>query len=429
MVNAKLDRSRGGLVLRGVCVLVLIGALCLACGGVLVSAAVVLINALDPAGDLLMATTLAASLLALTVGMGLALAWQAWQAIQGRGSGPFRPRGTWALVLALVLVLICGQLVLVLELVPALTFPLFHVAGAVLPPLIVLALVGMGLAGATRRRDMVLQTGSGSLLSTFLAFTLEGILVLGVLLMILVVAAMQPGGLYLIQELAGRLQTPTWLEDAGNLESLIRSPIVLAGAFLVAAVLIPLVEESVKTVGVGLFAYRRPNASQAFLWGVAGGAGFALTEGLLNSVGALDLWAPVVLARGGATLVHCFTGGLMGLAWYSVLAQRRWGRAAGLYASSVAIHGLWNGLAIAMTVLFLGSSESTVPTIGQMLTNLGVLAVLTMLAGLVLATGLGLAGLVYYVRNREPAPRVSEPSTNLPQGTGPFPKTEVHEEA
>ena len=232
-------------MLRGIRVLVLIGALCLAFGGMLVSAAVVLVNALDPAGDLLMATTLAASILALTVGMGLALAWQAWQAIQGRESGAFRPRGMWALGLAFVLALICGQLVLVLDLLPALTFPPLHVAGAVLPPLIVLALVGTGLAGATRRRDMVLQTGSGSLLSTFLAFSLEGALVLGLLFMILAVVAMQPGGLDLIQELTDRLQTPTWLEDAGNLESLLRSPLVMAGAFLVVAVIIPLTEESV----------------------------------------------------------------------------------------------------------------------------------------------------------------------------------------
>lgn len=429
MVTVGSDGSKGGLVLRGMRVLVLVGALCLACGGVLVAMAIILLNALDPVGDLLMATTLAASILALTVGMGLALAWQAWQACLGRVSGAFRPRGVWALGLAFVLALICGQLVLVLDLLPALTFPLFHVAGAVLPPLIVLALVGMGLAGATRWRDMVLQTGSGSLLSTFLAFTLEGALVLGLLLIVLVVVAMQPRGLDLIQELTIRLQAPTWLEDAGNLESLVRSPLVLAGAFLVVAVFIPLIEESVKTVGVGLFAYRDPSLAQAFLWGVAGGAGFALTEGLFNSVGALDLWAPVALSRGGATLVHCFTGGLMGLAWYSVLAQRRWGRAAGLYAGSVALHGLWNGLAIAMTALFLSDFESAAPTVGQVLTNLGVLAILAMLAGLVLGTGLGLAGLVYYVRRREPAPRAKGSSTDVPLGNGPPPETKAGEDA
>ncbi len=214
MVDAGVEGSRGGQVLRVVRVLALIGALCLAAGGVLISGATVLINALDPAGDLLVATTLAASILVLTVGMGLALAWQAWQSIQGQASGPFRPRRTWALVSAFVLALILGQLVLLLDLLPALAFPLFHVAGAVLPPLIVLALVGAGLAGATRRRDMVLQTGSGSLLSTFLAFTLEFMLVLGVLFMLLFVVALQPGGIELIQKFTDFLQSPTWLEDA-----------------------------------------------------------------------------------------------------------------------------------------------------------------------------------------------------------------------
>ena len=174
-------------------------------------------------------------------------------------------------------------------------------------------------------------------------------------------------------------------------------------------------------MGVGLFAYRRPGLAQAFLWGVAGGAGFALTEGLFNSVGALDLWVPVALARGGATLVHCFTGGLMGLAWYSFLTQRRWGRVAGLYASSVLIHGMWNGLAVFMTLSFMSSSGSTVPTSGQVLTNVGALAVLAMFAGLVLLTGLGLAGLVYYVRNQELAFRELEPSADRSPGNVPHP--------
>ena len=136
MVDAGIDVSRGERVQRTVRVLVLVGSLCLAAVGVLISGAVVLINALDPAGDLLMATTLAASILALTVGMGSALGWQAWRAIQGRASGAFRPRRTWALVLVFVLALVCGQLVLVLDLAPALTFPLFHVVGAVFPPMI-----------------------------------------------------------------------------------------------------------------------------------------------------------------------------------------------------------------------------------------------------------------------------------------------------
>jgi RsiW-degrading membrane proteinase PrsW (M82 family) len=289
---------------------------------------------------------------------------------------------------------------LVLDLVPSLTFPLFHVAGAVFPPLIVLALVGTGLAGTTRRRDVVLQTGSGSLLSTFLAFTLEFVLVLGLLFGVLFAVALQPGGLKLIQELTDMLQSPTWLQDLDSQRSLARLPFVLAGVFLIVAIAVPLIEESVKTVGVGLFAYRRPSLAQAVLWGVAGGAGFAMTEGLFNSVGAVELWVPVALARGGATLVHCFTGGLMGLAWYGILAHRRWGRAAGLYAGSVALHGLWNGLAVVMTLVFLSSFGSMDPGVGQILTNVVLLAILAIFAAVVLVTCLGLIGLVFHVRRR-----------------------------
>lgn len=82
-----------------------------------------------------------------------------------------------------------------------------------------------------------------------------------------------------------------------------------------------------------------------------------------------------------------------------------------------------------MTVLLLGSVESAAPTLSQMLTDVGVLAILVMLAGLVLATGVGLGGLVWYVRSRESAPHVSEASNNRPQRAGSITDVEAQNEA
>ena len=56
----------------------------------------------------------------------------------------------------------------------------------------------------------------------------------------------------------------------------------------------PAAEEAVKTLGVLLMGYRRPDGARAFLWGVSVGAGFALVEGLLNgalALGGQEAWA------------------------------------------------------------------------------------------------------------------------------------------
>jgi hypothetical protein len=151
-------------------------------------------------------------------------------------------------------------------------------------------------------------------------------------------------------------------------------------------------------VGVGLLAYRRPSQAHAYLWGVAGGAGFALVEGMLNTATGLDMWLPVVLLRAGATVLHCTTGGLVGLAWHAVLAERRWKRGFGLFGASIGIHGLWNALTVAMTFLPLYVSGNKPAANAQLWGGLGSLGLVGALALLSLLTILGLARLTRAVQ-------------------------------
>ncbi len=379
-------------------VLVLIGALCIVAVGLLGSGAGLLVSVLDPSGDVLPMVTFSVSFLALTVILGLALVWQSWQSIRGRGSGRFQVRRIWLWVLLYLLAVFAGQLILSLDLLPPVTFPPLHVAAAILPPLIVLALVGHGLKGVARWRGVVLQVGSGAFLSTTLAFALEFAFMLGLLVAVVATVAMQRGGLEVIQTLAERLQDPTWLQDSASQVPLSRSPFVLVAVFLVFAGIVPLVEEGVKTIGVALMGYQRPILPRAFLWGLASGAGFALVENMFNTTSGLDIWAPVALARVGVSLLHCFTGGLMGLAWYQLLIERRWGWGLGLYSASVGVHALWNALAAAMTLISLAAPGGEATDAREALAWLGGLAFLALLVVLALAVGLGLLGLTVYVR-------------------------------
>ena len=119
--------------------------------------------------------------------------------------------------------------------------------------------------------------------------------------------------------------------------------------------------------------YRRPGTAQAFLWGVAGGAGFAIAEGLFNAAINLESWSVVVLLRVGSTLMHCLGSGLMGLGWHYLLRTRRPWHILGTYAASVGLHVLWNLGAIGMAAVSLEAMNSGADEISLALSGLGAL--------------------------------------------------------
>ncbi|MBN1136198.1 MAG: PrsW family intramembrane metalloprotease [Anaerolineae bacterium] len=379
-------------------VAVLVVALLIVAFGLVVGCLGIILSLLNVDADRLLGITGSVAVLVLAVGLGLTLAWQALQAVRGRGSNPFHPRRVWPLGLVFLLALALGQAVLSLDLLPVLTFPPAHIAVAIMPSVIVLGLAGRSLAGLTRWRDMVLQASSGAFLATAISFVLEIAVGLGLIAVVSVVLAIQPEGQQVLESLADRLRSPTGLEDPAFLSSLAQSPIVVGVALLVLAVVVPLIEEATKTLGIALAAYRRPTMAQAFLWGLAGGAGFALAESLLNTLGGLEGWIVAMLSRIGATMLHCFVGGLMGLGWYYVLAEQRWARGLALYAASVSLHGVWNALAGGLT--FLSLRVESAETIGatQAWAGLAMFAILALLVILAVAITAGLVLLTRRVR-------------------------------
>lgn len=351
---------------------------------------------LAPAGERLAGTTVSVAILALTAGLGLPLAWHAWQAMQGRSSSPFQPGNPWPLVIAFLLAVAGGQAVLELGLLPSLLFPPFHVVAALAPPLIIVALVARGMQGAGRWRDTTLQLSSGAFLATPLAFLIEGALIFGLAALLVAGLALQPQGPEMLRALADALAESTWLQDPDNLLPLLISPGVVIAALLITAVFVPLVEELAKAVGVTLVGYRRPDARQAMLWGLAGGAGFAMVEGLFNTTGSLASWAPVIVLRVGATLLHCTAGGLMGLAWHQILVLRRWGPALGLYVASVAMHAAWNTVSVGVAFLSLGITTPEAAGISRQLASVGT----TGLTGFLVVLAAGMALLLIVLTRR-----------------------------
>lgn len=325
-------------------------------------------------------STVSASLMALSLGLGLPLAWQGLNSLRGIPSRFFRPRPAWLLAAVFVVALILGQIVLAFDLLPALTFPPFYVLGAVLPPLFFLAFVGRRLAeGDIRWREVVLQLASGAFLATLGAFGSEAVLGLLSMVIVFTLATLTPGGAAWFQELSAHLQNPRWFQNPENVYGLVLSPPVLITLGLSVLVIAPMAEELFKSLGVVLMSYRRPSKARAFLWGLAGGAGFALTEGLFSGALSLESWGGVALLRVGAAAMHCLGSGLMELGWYYLFATRRPWRLLGTYAASIGLHSLWNLAAFGMMVVSFSTVASVPDEAGLALGGLVTLALTALL--------------------------------------------------
>jgi len=332
----------------------------------------------------------AGAFVALGCGVGLPLAWTALQSLAGKPSRPLRWPRVGLLVLLFAVVVIVGQIVLSFAPLPWLFFPYFYVLGAVLPVIGVLSIVGRRLARdglATSWREVLAQLGSGAFLGTLAALLLETVVLLLLAVVAALVIALTPGAAEILQTFLAEPLTGE-LPDLSQLLPLLNSPWLVGLVVVALAVVVPALEEAVKTLGVLLMGYRRPGRAQAFLWGVAGGAGFALVEGLLSgslALGEEQSWAFAIIARGGTVVVHCLAGGLMGLGWQALLSKdRRW-RLLTYYVAAVVLHGLWNGLVAGLTYFGLlstgGVAGSGAARWGELGSTLTVALLLALLLG------------------------------------------------
>jgi hypothetical protein len=201
------------------------------------------------------------------------------------------------------------------------------------------------------------------------------------------------------------LNRPELLEDLSNLaqrlsqappnpeiyqrilEPWLAQPAVLYAAFICIAILVPLIEEALKPIGVWLLAGRDLAPSTGFAVGLLSGAGYALFESLAFTSSAND-WALVAGARIGTGVIHIVTAGLTGWALASAWRRRSYVRLGLAYLTAVLLHALWNGL----TLLATGSQLAGIRLGGnEFLYNLALVAPLGLgvltLAGLILLLG------------------------------------------
>lgn len=256
-------------------------------------------------------------------------------------------RPGWLILVVLVLVGL-GYLTAQSKILTWIALPIIHVMTIGLSVLWLVALGTRGLQVGSQQRVWGIF-GTGMVVAPLLSLLAEAVVIIVIGVLGVSVLARDP--LFaeeLVQITESYIANPDRPPEAilELFEPYWMEPVTIYGVLLVAAVLVPLIEEFFKPVGVWLLVGRRPTPAQGFAAGVLSGAGFALFETLAMSAGTGSEWSLVVVARIGTSIIHISTAGLTGWALALAWQEKRYFRLGLAYFSAVSIHALWNGLVV-----------------------------------------------------------------------------------
>jgi RsiW-degrading membrane proteinase PrsW (M82 family) len=117
------------------------------------------------------------------------------------------------------------------------------------------------------------------------------------------------------------------------------------------SVVAPLTEETGKALGAR---FARPaSRREAFLAGVAAGAGFAIVENVLCAVAGTVFggpWPAIVVARAMGAAVHPLATGLVVTGWWDARHGGDRGAPWRGFLAGAGVHALWNGSVVALAV-------------------------------------------------------------------------------
>ncbi len=298
-------------------------------------------------------------LLAAGTGLGSVLllpsAWYAFRRLSHRPAGGqvrWEWRGSWALTsgllgVLLLLVVLLGDLVSTNESWSWLVLPPLHILAVGLPVLWLVNTGRRGLPSGSPQRFWGIL-GCGLALSPALVLFLELAALATIGVMGIIVIASRPDLAREITMLSQRLRYAIPTEEVllRILGPYILRPEVVLGVFTYLAVLVPLIEEALKPVGMWLLAGRGLTPAEGYVAGLLSGAGFTLFETLGSASIGGETWLVQVVTRMGTALVHIFTSGLVGWALATAWKEKRYLRLGVAYLAAVTLHGVWNAMAL-----------------------------------------------------------------------------------
>jgi len=276
-----------------------------------------------------------------------------------------------------------------------LLLPPFHILAIGLPVLFLtyLAIHGLSLGSPQRAWGVF---AAGSFLGPVLIFAAEIVVLIAVLAIGILWLSSQPGLMNNLATQMERLQSGSLSPEQAQQLILpyLTRPAVIFTIGIFGAVIVPLIEELLKPIGVWFLVGTPLTPAGGFIAGILCGAGYALIESLgLASSG--EEWASLAVARMGTAGVHIFTTGLSGWALSLAWRQNRYLRLGGVYLFNVFFHGLWNALTLTIVVYSLSRLGNTV-SIYNRLENIARIAPI-MLGGLALFSIIGLLVANWYL--------------------------------
>ncbi len=313
-----------------------------------------------------------------------------------------RARPAWWLGL-LPLVLLAGHFISQTPAISWLLLPPLHLLAVGIPVawMLFLGLRGLPLGGAQR------------VWGVFAAGLALGPLLISIIEMVAMGVAVLMAGAYLASDthltsemmrLVEQMQSgqPSQEEMVQLFTPYLTRPGVFLSVLAFGALIVPLTEEALKSIGVWLLVGRRLTPAAGFAAGAISGAGYAFMESLLLTSNGQG-WAGLMIARIGTSALHIVTTALMGWALASAWRYGRYLRLGTVYLGMVALHGTWNGLTLYTAFQSLGQAA------GQAGSGLSTGSLTTLAPALLLILAFGsLGGLV--VGNRLLARRLPPPA-------------------
>jgi len=197
----------------------------------------------------------------------------------------------------------------------------------------------------TQRRFWA-QFVTGLWVVPLVALVMEILILIPTILIVGLGALTSESGRQLLEILTDTGPPSTFLLE-NNLALITLEPWFMIITLVYFAVLVPIIEEALKTMVVWPWLIRRSSSAQALMGGIIGGSGYALFEAIfLSQQGAS--WLPIMVGRAGATMMHAFTTGLASWGLAEGFVQKRWNRMIMSYLIAITFHGLWNFSAVAV---------------------------------------------------------------------------------
>ncbi len=250
------------------------------------------------------------------------------------------------LIFILPLVLWIGDRISRSSSLPGFFLPILHVLAVGLPVLWIVYLATRGLPlGSPQRMWGVF--GSGLFLGPLLILGLEIAALIFFIIMGAIYLFSRPDLVDQLLPLVQSFQQGTVSEQEilQVITPWLTKPGILFAALVFVALVVPLIEEALKPIGVWLLVRFNLSPAAGFAAGALCGAGYAFFESLALT-GAGAEWTVSVVARAGTAVIHITNTALMGWALTSAWHEKRYKNLALTYMAVVAVHGLWNGLAV-----------------------------------------------------------------------------------